>query len=293
MMRTRSILLAVCASALVLVAAAPAAATVTLGLTAGEDAMTSTEAVSFTAGEVTVRCAVTLTGSFNEAIVQESGEAVGSVTRATTSGCTGGERPAVTFLSTPWSLVYRSFTGTQPERVTAILASLTGFAVNIASGASSCLYRGEVGLSFALSGSEPYPVGTISTLANSLTLVSGAGCARTASIRGSFRLSREQWLTEYASGGTEMGANPSRLTAGLCQGGGCMVNFTNDTGAQITVTSTTFVNATGWSRTNNCGTINNMAMCSVQLIATPPTTAGQFRLLAGTTIVGRVNLVPQ
>lgn len=294
-MRTRSLLLALCAGTLMLAVAAPASATVTLGLSPGEDTLASSGNVSFTAAEVTVRCAVSLAGSFNGSIPEVSGEALGSVTSATASGCEGGERAAVTFLSTPWSLRYNSVSGIAPF-LTAMLGLLNGVSVNIASGLLSCLYRGEVGLRFALSGSNPYPIGTISTLTNSLAFVSGFGCARTASITGSFRLTREQWLTEYAGGGgTEMGADPSRLQGSLCGAstGGCMVTFTNDTGSTITVTTTEWGGATGWSVTNNCGTILTTRSCSVTLTAGATTGPGQFRLLAGATIVGRVNLVPR
>jgi hypothetical protein len=294
-MFTRSKLLlalCVCACALALGAAA-AVATVKEYISSPHSfSATSREPVTFSAGEIVVRCNVSMSGSFRSAIGTRSGEAAGSVTRASASGCTGGEN--VTFLSLPWSMTYSSFTGTQPERMTGFLTLVNGASVSVRS-LISCLYRGELGVRFALSGTDPYEVGTISTLTNSLPLSSGFGCPTSGTMTGSFTHAGELFLGEILLLAFE--AVPDTLSAADVRALGSMnVTFTNKSGAGITVATVRATN-TGWGSTTNwnacTGLIANNVSCIINVIAEMSARPGRIELRTAapaSTLVGEVVL---
>ncbi len=89
--------------------------------------------------EATVRCPVTIEGSFHgRTIVKQTGLLVGYVTRAVVRNdvCTGGHATILQELL-PWHLTYQSFTGTLPN-ITGITFNLIrdGFIVDL--GGSNC-----------------------------------------------------------------------------------------------------------------------------------------------------------
>lgn len=164
----------------------------------GATTATSVGAVTFTASEFTVSCPITLRGELQADIPPSAGEAVGSITGASAGTCEGG---AVAFLALPWPLTYSSLSGTQPEGMTAVLLTMSGVSARftVLGGLATCLYSGEVGIDVPLTASNPYDVGTLVTLANTFTRVSGGFlCPATGSMSASFRLSPAQLLVEVA-----------------------------------------------------------------------------------------------
>ncbi|HYV16181.1 MAG TPA: hypothetical protein VE972_09175 [Conexibacter sp.] len=291
--RTKACLVLGASISLLAVGAASATATIEKLIFAHSGEVTASGTATFTAGEVTVRCRLTLTASLNREITPTRGEALGSVPRAVTSGCEGGERPSVTFLAPPSTLAYSSVSGSEPEALTAVLMSMNGTSVNIASGRLSCLYRGEVGLSAALSGANPYPVGTLSTLANSLSLVRGEGCARTGSIRASLSLAAENWLIEALI--LELAASPRTVTRAQAQSG-VAVTFTPTTMTVRPTTGRWRDGANGWTTdVTPCLTtiMYPTGMCQLTLTATATAGTNMLQLINGSNVVvGQVPVTP-
>jgi len=93
-------------------------------------------------GGATVRCAVTLEGSFNLlAIEKVAGTNIGSITRASLGGCTGGTATVLTE-GLPWELTYDSFTGTLPN-IASIRERVLGAAIQVRNELATCLARSE------------------------------------------------------------------------------------------------------------------------------------------------------
>jgi hypothetical protein len=290
---------ALCACTVILAAGTGSAAAVTVEhlvfMHPGAITATSTSPTTLNAGELNVRCNLTLQGTLNEETATRSGTSIGSISRATAGSCEGGERPSVTFLSLSWRWTYSSFSGTQPEAMTGLLATLNSVGVRISAGRLTCLYSGNVGARFALTEHNPYLVGTLSTLANSLSLVSGEGCARTGSITGSYRLSSTEYISEIQD--LELMASPRTITR--AQGmmpGGVTVTFTP---------SIQNVRPTGgmWRDGAN-GWMTNIMPCLIlitypsgqcQVVVTATAAAGTNLLLLRditSTIVGQVAVAP-
>jgi hypothetical protein len=291
-MFTRSrMLLALCASAVTLAAGATgAAATVNRYLVWPQRfTATSSGATTFSEGGISVSCNLTLEGSFASSIGATSGETAGSITRATGSGCTGAERAAVTFLSLPWSLVYRSFSGTQPEGMTAWLMAIRGFSGNVSTSLGSCLYRGDVGLRLPLTRSNPYEVGTFTTLANSLSLVSGFFCESTGSMSGSYTHTGGLQLAEGPI--LELAASPESVEKALAMGG-TAVRFRPNIMTVEPRTGGWRDGSTGWT-TNIMPCLNTISYpsgtCEITITSEPNARPNLLRLfnLAGT-LVGQV-----
>jgi len=88
--------------------------------------------LELTGGSETVRCPVTLEGSFSsESFPKTSGLRLGSVTRAalTEGSCTNG-RARVLAETLPWAVQYSSFTGTLPA-ISSIALRLGGAAFSV------------------------------------------------------------------------------------------------------------------------------------------------------------------
>jgi hypothetical protein len=96
---------------------------------------------SFEAVEATVRCPVTLEGSFSSGtFAKVAGTRVGSIGRASLGTCSGGTVRVLTEVL-PWSMHYSSFTGTLPN-TTSTVTQFRGAAFQITpTGLSTCLAR--------------------------------------------------------------------------------------------------------------------------------------------------------
>ncbi len=97
--------------------------------------------VQFIAGGSTVRCALTLEGSFSaRTFAKTVGGVIGRVTRATLNTCSGGSA-TVLRETLPWTLQYAAFGGTLP-RITSITTHLIGASVSVQpTGSLACLAR--------------------------------------------------------------------------------------------------------------------------------------------------------
>ena len=86
--------------------------------------------LSNTVNSNTVRCAVTLEGTFHSAtIVKTSGALIGYVNRASVNACTGGSATIHTE-TLPWHVRYRGYSGILPN-ITLIIIGLVGASFEI------------------------------------------------------------------------------------------------------------------------------------------------------------------
>jgi hypothetical protein len=108
---------------------------------------------------VTIRCRVTLDGSFHSRTIQKVARAlIGAITRVFISHpCTGGEgwaddgtpNPGGTTNRLPFHLTYENFTGTLPEiRTIGLLLSRISFVLQVGSGCTGRYGRAEDNISF-------------------------------------------------------------------------------------------------------------------------------------------------
>jgi hypothetical protein len=158
---------------------------------AGEVSATSSGALSFTAGGVTVRCNATLTGSFDDGVMLIERDPFGAITASTWSGCSGGELAGS---GHPWTTGYRSFLGTVPS-FTGLLFNLLEATLRATVAGLRCVYRGDVGALVTLTGSGPSRTGSITLLGNEIALREGALCPATGRLTGTLALSPTQELT--------------------------------------------------------------------------------------------------
>ena len=181
-------------SALALVALAAAATTATAASLqaspGGAITATSLGKLSFVAGEVRIECNLTMRGNLlTTAISKTAGTKMGEITSVTWANCVGGEVAAV--LSLPWTLAYRSISGTLPEAVSAVNFTInnSSFQLSTFGGFVNCLYAGNSEASQALTHREGavYTSGLVRSLENALTLREGGfGCPETGRMRGTF-----------------------------------------------------------------------------------------------------------
>jgi hypothetical protein len=98
-------------------------------------------ALTFSAGTNSIRCKLTVEGSFDSAVSRKvSGALSGFATSASLSACTNG---SATILNEtlPWHYTYAGFTGTLP-RIGTVINQLIGAAVGVQpSGSLRCLMR--------------------------------------------------------------------------------------------------------------------------------------------------------
>jgi hypothetical protein len=86
--------------------------------------------LEFVAGGNTVKCNVTLEGSFHyRTIVKRADALIGFITRAIANTCTGGSATVLT-ATLPWHLPYEGFSGTLPN-ITDIRIKLVGASFNV------------------------------------------------------------------------------------------------------------------------------------------------------------------
>jgi len=136
---TRLLLVALASAvALAIAAAAAWGSEFTIG---DREFKVTAEGLSFQAAERTVRCPVTLQGSFSSGTFPKTVEArVATVSRVTLGACSGGTVRILTE-TLPWTFLYSSFAGTLPN-ITSTTFHLAGAAFQIApTGGPTCLGR--------------------------------------------------------------------------------------------------------------------------------------------------------
>ncbi|HET6447498.1 MAG TPA: hypothetical protein VFG31_00200 [Conexibacter sp.] len=157
--------------------------------------------LTMTAEALSMRCPVTLSGSFNTgSLAVTRGTQWGSVSRFTWSACTGGELR--TALSLPWPLRYRSLPGEYPTAARNVTLDLSGMALQGTIGGLTCLYSGTLGQQIGLSPERTYEeawsTGSDTVLAEErLPLVSGALCPSSARISGTLSLTPQQQMQRF------------------------------------------------------------------------------------------------
>lgn len=164
---------------------------------AGEISSPSEGKVSFTSGEITIRCNLTLTGELAETVELTSGSSMGEVSSVEWANCENGNVRAV--LGLPWNLSVSATLGTLPDSGTGLQFSVDGasFQLSVFGGFVNCLYRGNALALLATNdtGTNTYSTGNITSSANALAKVSGALCPESGTLSGTFRLSPQQSLT--------------------------------------------------------------------------------------------------
>jgi hypothetical protein len=126
-MRNRSKLALAALSAAMLLAVVVSVASANRLATSNQAWRATFTPMTFTGGGSTVRCNVTLEGSFHSRTISKVvGQLVGYVTKATVSPhpCTGGDAEAAQE-SLPWHLRYNSFTGTLPNITTIVVEAIS------------------------------------------------------------------------------------------------------------------------------------------------------------------------
>jgi len=112
----------------------------------------------------TMRCPVTLEGSFHSATIRKTrGALIGHVTRASipSGHCTNGNA-TVLIETLPWHLTYEGFEGALPT-ISRLLFLLTGLSVQTNLGGLNCLWQTEVNQNLTLYASLTAS-GTITTI---------------------------------------------------------------------------------------------------------------------------------
>ena len=184
-------------------------------------------------GEATIRCNVTLRGSFNSSVEQRAGEAVGSLSAVNWSSCTGGEIVRANGL--PWTITFSSQLGSLPEAVTGVLTQLRGLSFTISvPGYPTCTFTGTPGALIGLSGRGPFETGLMTLLSGTLTSVTC--CGRRGSLEAAFRLTPTQRLIAVPA--LPMTANPAWISRAraVARGGSQSISFT---AAQLTTVTAT------------------------------------------------------
>lgn len=158
--------------------------------------------ISFTAGEATIACKLTLLLNTSSQPFVKSEGPIASLLSLSREECTGGELE--TILGVPWTISYVSIAGTLPEAVTSTSLRINNarFRFSLFFGILNCLYGGNVGAILTLSymrGSSPARYTTSTLRADETTTqsyVSGPeSCPNTGSLRGTFALSTTQTIT--------------------------------------------------------------------------------------------------
>lgn len=150
--------------------------------------------LTFSASELTLSCNVTLTGTLETAFIDDlqTEAELGSVSSTSFANCTGGTFERA--LALPWEMNYTRTVGTLPEAATAILLTIHEVSLGFSTFFEfiRCLYKGDLGASLSLSGTNPYRARTFRLLSTELALVSGAGCPARGSTAGTLLLNAEQ-----------------------------------------------------------------------------------------------------
>jgi hypothetical protein len=94
--------------------------------------------LEFTSAAGTVRCPVTLEGSYHSRTISKVvGSLIGFVTRASIAACTGGTNRLLSE-TLPWHVRYRGFVGSLPA-IDSVAHSIVGMAFNMTVGGLGCL----------------------------------------------------------------------------------------------------------------------------------------------------------
>lgn len=146
------------------------------------------------ASGISIRCQVTLSGTFSEATFPKTvGTQFGSLNGSSTESCSGGSLSFLRLRESPLSVTYQSFTGTLPN-VTALGYRIVEVRLQ-ATSVLTCTYAGNVDSLMPMVEEETWEVGA-SVLSTRLTLSSGLGCPESATLSGRLELPNMQVILE-------------------------------------------------------------------------------------------------
>ena len=157
--------------------------------------------VTFRAGEISITCNLSLSGSLNTSVTgieTPSGQSLGSISGVSWRECTGGEVSAVLGLN--WNILYTGETGTLPSSVSSIGFTIQNaqFRLSVFGGFVNCLYAGEAPVTMSVlrtRTANQYTTSTIRTNESSFAKVSGSLCPNSGSMTGTFSMSPTQTIT--------------------------------------------------------------------------------------------------
>jgi len=210
-------------------------------------AIRASGSMRFTSGFFfSVTCEVTLEGSFRRGSFERvAGTQVGEVARGAFSGCSTGSGTALT--ARPWAITYSSISGGYPEEATALGLEAVSAQIQYVEAGATCLYSGNIGLSFELRADETYSeawrMQSAAASAPSLRLVSGTGvCPSTATATGTLRLAAAQQARRRVA---RLDILTTPMPAGVTTESYIMENFSPNGEPDATITSLSLIRRVG------------------------------------------------
>lgn len=199
----RRLVLVACAAALVLaLAAAVAGASMSVTVSPADNFRATSEGMlTFEGGGLArVRCRVTLSGYLfpaTDKVTTVPNGVISEITEARSSECTeslGGASEIRMLLEAraPLNLVYTSFSGTLPT-ITAVLATMQRAMVQVRALGVTCLYEGDIGVSFPIASGEVRR-GTILGERAVRLRTGGELCPASGTVRGTLNITPAQRL---------------------------------------------------------------------------------------------------
>lgn len=191
---SKKLILGVVTAFVVLVAGASSASAFTAVVSPGGGITSvSLGTVTFSSGETTINCNLTLTGELNRVITLVSGVELGRIRVVTARECNNGA--TVTILALPYNLSFNESLGTLPDNGTGTRYTVRGASFNLSlfGGFVNCLYRGEQPalLGTTDTGTNTYRSGLNTIIGAPLSKVSGFGCPASGELEGSFTLTAQ------------------------------------------------------------------------------------------------------
>ena len=184
-------------------------------------------------GALSVRCQVTLSGTFSEATFPKTvGTQFGSLNNSGVSSCSGGSLSFLSLSESPVRVTYQSFTGTLPN-VTALGFRIAEVRIQ-STGLLTCLYSGNVDALMAMVERETWEAGASTITSGRLTLSSGALCPESATLSGRMALPNIQVILESIMRFNPLGIEFIDRRVG--QRASVAVRFENATPVQIEIT---------------------------------------------------------
>lgn len=194
---SKKLILGVVTAFVVLVAGASSASAFTaVASPSGAITSVSLGTVTFSSGETTINCRLTLRGELRREITLVSGVTLGSISSVTAAECNNVAR--ITILALPYTLSFTASLGTLPDNGTGTSFRVLGASFNISlfGGFVNCLYRGDQSALLATTdtGTNTYRTGLNTIIGVPLRKISGAGCPAEGELEGVLSLT-EQTLT--------------------------------------------------------------------------------------------------
>jgi hypothetical protein len=200
---TKLATMVVAAAAVLAFGAATASASTGVSVPGGAITGTGT-AITFSGGFGSITCPVTLVGSLNARINKTVGATVGTITSGSVGACSGSfgvVSASASVLGFPWTVTYRSFSGTLPNisRVN-LVANGAAFLISASTllGQLNCLYRDNVDTTTVGAPTVTgLNVNDSSVALNTILPGTTGTCPNPGAVSGTFNLSASQRMTLF------------------------------------------------------------------------------------------------